>query len=98
MILPLLILGRAWGEDDPLIENTKAAEERVEQWNVESKKIEKKESWEIPVVSALGFIGVIFYAGGRTPGYAACGVAAVGLSIRFWPFGPHHGAPENPSN
>ena len=93
-ILPFMILTRSWAEDDPLKKNTKEAQKRVEKWDEEDHKIEKKENWEIPVVAALGVVGAVFYEGGRTPGYIACGVAAGGLTIRFWPFG-HHKTQEN---
>jgi hypothetical protein len=90
VLAPLVILARAWGEDDSLHQNTQAAEKRVDQWDEEDHKIEKRESWEIPVVSALAVVGTVFYAAGRTAGFITCGVVASGLTVRFWPSGHHN--------
>lgn len=97
ILLSLIILTKARAQDDPLQDNTKAAQARVEKWDQEDKKFEKKEYWEIPVVVALFLVGGAYYEGGRTAGYAAGGVAACGLTIWFWPSG-HRASPDKPSN
>jgi hypothetical protein len=74
-------------QETTLQEDTQAAEKRIQQWDEENKKIEKKETWEIPVVATLMAVGVVFYVGGPRAGVIACGVGAAGLTFHFWPSG-----------
>jgi hypothetical protein len=81
LLLPTLV---AAAEPAPNLEDkTREAEERIRRFDDETRRSDKRDYWEIPIVVVLGFTAGMLAERGAVWGAAAGGLGAVGLTVHF---------------
>ena len=74
--------------DDALQIETQQAQKRVEQWDEEDRRANKRLAWEFPLGFATMLCAAALVQHDPNFAYAGAGVAVAGLTLHFWP-GPH---------
>ncbi|MFA5974619.1 MAG: hypothetical protein WC859_00445 [Elusimicrobiota bacterium] len=70
--------------NDPIRERTLRDQERLKQWDEEDRRLDKRNSWELPIAVVLIAAGAAFASRDMTYGYSASFAAATGLTIYFY--------------